>query len=174
MCLCQFELGVKGIFTAKSGSLWWLLLLYPKIIHQISAIVTWIFKLLTFPNKILLCPLCLPQEPNSGLPAAFSDVLRAPDVQPGRLYVHSEKQLGFPYINVEYNILNICFCMSGDSWMYPYQRTPMGNPYNISPISRGYLWVSSPQESQGTPNCSLNNNDNIIIPGSSLWPFWDG
>ena len=22
---------------------------------------------------------------------------------------------------------------SGDSWMYPYQRTPMGNPY-ISPI----------------------------------------
>ena len=29
---------------------------------------------------------------------------------------------------------------SGDSWMYPYQRTPMGNPY-ISPISRGYLWV---------------------------------
>ena len=23
---------------------------------------------------------------------------------------------------------------SGDSWMYPYQRTPMGNPY-ISPIS---------------------------------------
>ena len=37
---------------------------------------------------------------------------------------------------------------SGDSWMYPYQRTPMGNPY-ISPISRGYLWVSYPQESQG-------------------------
>ena len=24
--------------------------------------------------------------------------------------------------------------MSGDSWMYPYQGTPMGNPYNISPI----------------------------------------
>ena len=23
--------------------------------------------------------------------------------------------------------------LSGDSWMYPYQRTPMGNPY-ISPI----------------------------------------
>ena len=32
--------------------------------------------------------------------------------------------------------------------MYPYQRTPMGNPY-ISPIARGYLWVSYPQESQG-------------------------
>ena len=34
---------------------------------------------------------------------------------------------------------------SGDSWMYPYKRTPMGNPY-ISPI----LWVSmgyNPQES---------------------------
>ena len=29
---------------------------------------------------------------------------------------------------------------SGDSGMYPYQRTPMGNPY-IRPISRGYLWV---------------------------------
>ena len=26
------------------------------------------------------------------------------------------------------------FFDSGDSWMYPYQRTPMGNPY-ISPIS---------------------------------------
>ena len=26
------------------------------------------------------------------------------------------------------------------------QRTPMGHPY-ISPISRGYLWVSHPQES---------------------------
>ena len=35
---------------------------------------------------------------------------------------------------------------SGDSWMYPYQRTPMGNPY-ISPITRGYLWVTYPQES---------------------------
>ena len=55
---------------------------------------------------------------------------------------------------------------SGDGWMYPYQRTPMGNPY-ISPISRGYLWVfSSPREHQldtvrvdvrerGTPNCQL-------------------
>ena len=30
--------------------------------------------------------------------------------------------------------------------MYPYQRTPIGNPY-ISPVSRGYLWVSYPQES---------------------------
>ena len=38
--------------------------------------------------------------------------------------------------------------MSGDSGMYPYQRTPMGNPY-IRPITRGYLWVSYPQESQG-------------------------
>ncbi len=31
---------------------------------------------------------------------------------------------------------------------YPYQRTLMGNSY-ISPISRGYLWVSYPQKSQG-------------------------
>ena len=30
--------------------------------------------------------------------------------------------------------------MSGDSGMWPYQRTPMGNPH-ISPIARGYLWV---------------------------------
>ena len=37
--------------------------------------------------------------------------------------------------------------ISGDSWMHPYQPTPMENPY-ISPISRGYLWVSyDPQES---------------------------
>ena len=27
--------------------------------------------------------------------------------------------------------------LSGNSWMYPYQRTPTGNPY-ISPISMGY------------------------------------
>ena len=40
--------------------------------------------------------------------------------------------------------------LSGDSWMYPYQRTPMGNPY-ISPISCGYLWVSYPQESIENP-----------------------
>ncbi len=32
---------------------------------------------------------------------------------------------------------------SGDSWMYPYQRIPMGNPALYS----GYLWVSYPQES---------------------------
>ena len=50
--------------------------------------------------------------------------------------------------------------------MYPYQRTPIGNPY-ISPIARGYLWVFSspriPRESnkyhgyivRGTPNSPL-------------------
>ena len=35
--------------------------------------------------------------------------------------------------------------LSGDSWMYPYQRSPMGNPY-LSPI----YWVfmgCNPQES---------------------------
>ena len=37
--------------------------------------------------------------------------------------------------------------ISGDSWMYPYQRTSMGNPY-ISPILRGYkLGEQNPQES---------------------------
>ncbi len=30
------------------------------------------------------------------------------------------------------------------------QRTPMGKPY-ISSITRGYLWVSYPQESLGVP-----------------------
>ena len=38
---------------------------------------------------------------------------------------------------------------SGDSWMYPYQRTPMGNPY-ISPIYPYNTWVFMgyyPQES---------------------------
>ena len=34
--------------------------------------------------------------------------------------------------------------ISGGSWMYPYQRTPMGNP-DISPITRGYLWVIIPK-----------------------------
>ena len=39
-------------------------------------------------------------------------------------------------------------CFSGDSWMYPYQRTPMGNPY-ISPIYPYNTWVfmGYPQES---------------------------
>ena len=39
--------------------------------------------------------------------------------------------------------------ISGDSWMYPYQRTPMGNPY-ISPIYPYSSWVFMgyyPQES---------------------------
>ena len=36
---------------------------------------------------------------------------------------------------------------SGDSWMYPYQRTPIGNPY-INPIYSGYLYMGyNPQES---------------------------
>ena len=39
--------------------------------------------------------------------------------------------------------------------MYPYQRTPMGNPY-ISPISRAYLWVSYLQE-------SLENTINTMV-----------
>ena len=60
---------------------------------------------------------------------------------------------------------------SGDSWMYPYQRTPMGNPY-ISPI---YPYIVGfmgyyPQESlykpykyhgytvRGTSNCPLNQH----------------
>ena len=29
--------------------------------------------------------------------------------------------------------------LSGDSWMYPYQRTPIWNPYSTSPILPGYL-----------------------------------
>ena len=36
--------------------------------------------------------------------------------------------------NSVYWYVHFCCCyLSGDSWMYPYQRTPMGNPY-ISPI----------------------------------------
>ena len=50
---------------------------------------------------------------------------------------------------------------SGDSWMYPYQRTPMGNPY-ISPISRGYLWVSYPQESQGWTLAKYHGNHTYV------------
>ena len=42
-----------------------------------------------------------------------------------------------------------CFSYeSRDNEVYPYQRTPMGNPY-INPILRGYFWVSYLQESQG-------------------------
>ena len=53
--------------------------------------------------------------------------------------------LGWGGVDPSYTITWI---LSGDSWMYPYQRTPMGNPY-ISTVARGYLWVSYPQESQG-------------------------
>ncbi len=38
--------------------------------------------------------------------------------------------------------------LSRGNEVYPYQRTPMGNPY-INPIYSGYLWVRYPQESQG-------------------------
>ena len=46
---------------------------------------------------------------------------------------------------------------SGDSWMYPYQRTPMANPF-LSPI--------------GTPNCPLIDGFLIFsFPcSSSSWP----
>ena len=67
--------------------------------------------------------------------------------------------------------------LSGDSWMYPYQRTPMGNPYR-SPIYPYSSWVFMgyyPQESlykpykyhgytvRGTPNCPLilTNQDSM-------------
>ena len=44
--------------------------------------------------------------------------------------------------------------------MYPYQRTPIGNPY-ISHIVRGYLWVKiHPQESQ-EPN-PINTMDTLL------------
>ena len=45
-----------------------------------------------------------------------------------------------------YGGIKVGILFSGDSWMYPYQRTPMGHPY-ISHIYSGYLWVSYPQES---------------------------
>ncbi len=39
--------------------------------------------------------------------------------------------------------------MSGDSWMYPYQRTPMGNPYisptSIYPYTVGVYGILSPR-----------------------------
>ena len=37
--------------------------------------------------------------------------------------------------------------LSGDSWMYAYQRTPVGNPY-ASPTYLVYMGYN-PQESQG-------------------------
>ena len=39
------------------------------------------------------------------------------------------------------------YVYSGDGWMYPYQHTPMGNPY-ISRIVRGIYGWKNPQESQ--------------------------
>ena len=59
------------------------------------------------------------------------------------------KDVGFVEISwtLSLDLLKVMF-VSGDSWMYPYQRTPIGNP-NISPIACGYLWVLVfyPQES---------------------------
>ena len=55
---------------------------------------------------------------------------------------------------------------SGDSGMYPYQRTPIGNPY-ISPILRGYLWVSYPQESLENP---INTMDTLLGVAPVLVP----
>ena len=31
-----------------------------------------------------------------------------------------------------------CLVGSGDSWMYPYQRTPMGNPYKSPKLGKTY------------------------------------
>ena len=68
--------------------------------------------------------------------------------------------------------------------MYPYQRTPMGNPY-ISPIYPYNTWVFMgyyPQESlykpykyhgytvRGTPNCPLNIWDYITQVSGPLTP----
>ena len=56
-------------------------------------------------------------------------------------------------------IMTPCFLfqtLSGDSWMYPYQRTPMGNPY-ISPIACGYLWVLS------SPRIPSENTINTMV-----------
>ena len=33
---------------------------------------------------------------------------------------------------------------AGDCWMYPYQRTPMGNPY-VFALYTGYLLVTIPK-----------------------------
>ena len=59
-----------------------------------------------------------------------------------------------PFLETDFSLImrplrNFLAPLSGDSWMYPYQP-PMGNPYR-SPIARGYLWVSYPQESVGVP-----------------------
>ena len=69
---------------------------------------------------------------------------------------------------------------SGDSWMYPYQRTPMGNPY-ISPIYPyivgvyGLLSPTIPREHnkhhgytvRGTPHCPLIQQESRwCLPGN--------
>ena len=64
--------------------------------------------------------------------------------------------------------------------MYPYQCTPMGNPY-LSPISRGYLWVIIPKNPKvehnhgytvkGTPNCPLNKSCKTLALDSPYRPL---
>ena len=45
----------------------------------------------------------------------------------------SPKSPSFRFRNYT-NLPRVMFVYSGDSGMYPYQRTPMGNPYNIRPV----------------------------------------
>ena len=62
--------------------------------------------------------------------------------------------------------------------MYPYQRTPMGNPY-IRPIARGYLWViSSPRipnentiNTMGTRPRTLGVHPSLSLDSSDLTPL---
>ena len=55
-----------------------------------------------------------------------------------------------PQWDVPMYILDIDFVYSGDSSMYPYQRTPMGNPYKPY-ITMGIYGYFHPQESLGVP-----------------------
>ena len=59
--------------------------------------------------------------------------------------------------------------MSGDSWMYPYQRTPIG----------GHLWIIIPKNprehnkyqgytARDTPNCPLTMTQNYLYKQTSL------
>ena len=65
------------------------------------------------------------------LEASCLAVLQGVYLLPEERVVVLESFIGMEVLDIDRCVTQLG---SGDSWMYPYQRTPMGNPY-ISPIS---------------------------------------
>ena len=62
--------------------------------------------------------------------------------------VHQVRTVSFRECNIS-SLERLPSVLRGVRWMYPYQQYPYCKSlyYIIRPISRGYLWVSYPQES---------------------------